>query len=67
MPTGMPLEEIGLLHLLEKINVKATATIDRFARYGLVEGGLITDEDPPGLTACGHERLAELRAQKTRS
>jgi len=67
MPDAMPLEEIGLLQILEKINVNAAATIDRFARYGLIEGGLITDEDPPGLTARGHERLAELRAQKTRS
>ena len=61
MPRTMPLEELGLLQLLEKISDNAGNAIDRFARYGLLQSGLITDADPPVLTEMGSLRLAELR------
>ncbi|HET8819015.1 MAG TPA: hypothetical protein VFM73_05675 [Xanthomonadaceae bacterium] len=57
----MPLEELGLLQALEKITGRADLVLDRFARYGLAQGGLITDEDPPRLTERGVARLEELR------
>ena len=57
----MPLEDLGLLQALEKINENTGTAIDRFARYGLVQGGLITDGEPPRLTELGAARLDELR------
>ena len=54
MPSqDMSLEELGLLQLLEKISGNAGAAIDRFARYGLVQAGLITEGEPPRLTESG--------------
>ena len=61
MPNSLHLEELGLLQLLERISEQAGGAIDRFSRYGLVQGGLITDTDPPMLTELGRDRLAELR------
>ncbi len=61
MPRTMPLEELGLLQLLEKISDNAGNAIDRFARYGLLQSGFITDGEPPVLTQLGSARLAELR------
>lgn len=61
MPRTLPLEELGLLQLLEKINDNCGKAIDRFSRYGLLQNGLITDADPPRLTEQGSRRLAELR------
>ena len=55
------MEELGLLQLLERISENAGNAIDRFSRYGLLQGGLITDNDPPALTELGSLRLAELR------
>lgn len=57
----MPLEELGLLQALEKIAEGEDVALDRFARYGLTQGGLITDEAPPRLTERGVARLDELR------
>lgn len=61
MPQKMPLEELGLLQALEKISENTGTAIDRFARYGLAQGGLITDGEPPRLTDLGAARLDELR------
>ena len=61
MPTTMTLEDLGLLQVLEKISENAGEAIDRFARYGLFQSGLITDGDPPLLTDLGAARLVELR------
>lgn len=61
MPQNMSLEELGMLQLLEKISEDSNAVIDRFARYGLNQGGLITDGQPPRLTEQGAARLEELR------
>ena len=64
MPSqDMSLEELGLLQLLEKISGNAGAAIDRFARYGLVQAGLITEGDPPSLTESGAAKLEELRRE----
>ena len=60
----MSLEQMGLLQLLEKINGSAGAAIDRFARYGLVQAGLITDDEPARLTEQGNAKLAELRRER---
>lgn len=57
----MPLEELGLLCLLEKVG-EPDGDMDAYARYGLVENGWITDGDPPRLTRKGADRMAELRA-----
>ena len=65
MPSqDMSLEELGLLQLLEKINGDAGAAIDRFARYGLVQAGLITEGEAPRLTEQGNEKLADLRRER---
>ena len=56
----MPLEELGLLCLLEKVG-DATDDMDAYAKLGLVQDGLVTDSDPPRLTRLGEQRLAELR------
>lgn len=65
MPSqDMSLEELGLLQLLEKISANAGAAIDRFARYGAVQAGLITKGEPPELTESGAEKLAELRRER---
>ena len=61
MPRTLPLEELGLLQLLEKISGNAGNAIDRFSRYGLLQSGLITEGEPPLLTELGAMRLAELR------
>ena len=61
MPQDMSLEELGLLQLLEKISGNAGAAIDRFARYGLGQAGLITEGEPPRLTESGAAKLEELR------
>ena len=57
----MPLEELGLLCLLEKVG-SPEDDMDAYARYGLLKDGLITDTEPPALTEAGHARLDELRA-----
>jgi len=57
----LPLEELGLLNALEKMSGHAGHAIDRVARYGLLQDGFITDDEPPGLTERGKARLAELR------
>ena len=65
MPSqDMSLEELGLLQLLEKISGNAGAAIDRFAHYGLVQAGLITEGDPPSLTESGAAKLEELRRER---
>lgn len=56
----MPLEDLGLLCLLERIDSTAER-VDGYARYGLLQRGLITDADPPALTPAGSARLAELK------
>lgn len=61
MPHTLSLEDLGLLQLLEKISEDAGTAIDRFARYGLFQGGLITSGEPPQLTELGSARLDELR------
>ena len=61
MPRTLPLEELGLLQLLEKISGNTGNAIDRFSRYGLLQIGLITEGEPPLLTELGAMRLAELR------
>ena len=65
MPSqDMSLEELGLLQLLEKISGNAGAAIDRFAHYGLVQAGLITEGEPPRLTESGVAKLEELRRER---
>lgn len=59
MPSPLPLEELGLLCLLEKI--ETSGEVDGIARYGLLQRGLVTASDPPALTTNGAARLAELR------
>ena len=61
MPQNMTLEELGLLQLLEKVHGGTGTPIDRIARYGLAQGGLISEGDPPRLTDLGCARLDELR------
>ena len=56
---AMPLEQLGLLCLLEKVT--SEEGIDGIALYGLSQRGLITSSEPIGLTQAGAERLAELR------
>lgn len=67
MPQNMTLEELGLLQLLERISEEPGAAIDRFARYGLAQGGYITATDPPTLTDAGTTRLAQLRQARDAS
>lgn len=57
----MPLEELGLLCLLEKIG-SSEEPMDAYARYGLLQHGLITDSEPPRRTEAGEARMAELQA-----
>lgn len=57
----MPLEELGLLCLLEKVGGEAP-DMDAYARYGLLQEGLITQGEVPALTRKGAARLGELRA-----
>lgn len=66
MHTTLPLEDLGLLQLLERISDNSGKAIDRYSRYGLLQNGFITDADPPALTALGARRLAELRLARER-
>lgn len=63
MPSTMPLEELGLLCLLERVG-SSGGEVDGYARYGLLHRGLITDGEPPKLTQAGVTRLTELRRQR---
>lgn len=56
----MPLEELGLLCLLEKVG-STDADMDAYARHGLLRDGLITSGEPPALTEAGLARIEELR------
>lgn len=56
----MPLEELGLLCLLERVEAP-DGRLDGFARYGLMQRGLVKDDGGPVLTQEGAVRLAELR------
>ena len=60
----LSLEELGLLQLLEKLSEDAPASLDRFARFGLQQRGLISESDPPALTELGAARLDQLRRAK---
>lgn len=57
----MPLEDLGLLCLLEKVDGRHD-DMDAYARHGLLQEGLITAGDVPALTKKGVARLLELRA-----
>lgn len=57
---NMPLEELGLLCLLEKVG-KTDDDMDAYARHGLLRDGLITDGEPPRLTRAGIARIEALR------
>lgn len=57
----MPLEELGLLCLLEKVEVD-DSEMDVYARHGLTQEGLIKAGSVPSLTKKGRARLDELRA-----
>lgn len=57
----MPLEELGLLCLLEKVGGKDD-DMDAYARHGLLQEGLISAGKVPALTKKGAARLTELRA-----
>ena len=57
----MPLEELGLLCLLEKIGGDDD-DIDVYARHGLLQQGFISSGPTPRLTKKGAARLRELRA-----
>ena len=57
----MPLEELGLLCLLEKVGGKDD-DMDAYARHGLLQQGFITPGEVPVLTKRGAARLKELRA-----
>lgn len=56
----MPLEELGLLCLLEKVDVD-DSEMDVYARHGLMREGLIEAGSVPSLTSKGRDRLDELR------
>ena len=56
----MPLEELGLLCLLEKVDGKDD-DMDAYARHGLLQKGFITAGAIPVLTKKGAARLRELR------
>lgn len=57
----MPLEELGLLCLLEKVG-GLDDDMDAYARHGLLQQGFITGGTIPTLTKKGVARLQELRA-----
>ena len=57
----MPLEDLGLLCLLEKVADNDT-DMDAIAQRGLRRGELITADAVPDLTQRGIDRLDELRA-----
>lgn len=58
---AMPLEELGLLCLLEKVGGK-NDDMDVYARHGLLQQGFITPGPSPKLTKKGTARLKDLRA-----
>ena len=60
MSRPMPLEELGLLCLLERVDA-SDPQVDRISRYGLLQSGLITEGESPSLTQEGAARLSELR------
>jgi hypothetical protein len=57
----MSLEDLGLLCLLEKVEVD-DSEMDVYARHGLMQEGLIQAGSVPSLTKKGAARLDELRA-----
>lgn len=57
----MPLEELGLLCLLEKVG-GAADDMDAYAKHGLLQQGFITPGPDPQLTKKGAARLKDLRA-----
>lgn len=57
----MPVDELGLLCLLEKVGEGAT-NLDGYAHHALFNKGLVTGGPESRLTTSGQARLAELRA-----
>ncbi|MFP7723716.1 hypothetical protein [Lysobacter sp. A3-1-A15] len=57
---AMPLEDLGLLCLLEKIGTSGEP-VDAYARLGLIRRGLVTNSETPALTDAGRAMMSELR------
>ena len=56
----LPLEQLGLFYMLERIHVGAGSVQD-FACVGFLGGELIDASDPPMLTEIGRDKLQALR------
>lgn len=56
------LEELGMLKVLEQIDVGLTQ-VGPTLRYCLIEHGLVAADDPPRLTERGRQLLQQLRVE----
>jgi hypothetical protein len=56
----LPLEQLGLFYMLERIDV-GTGSVQDFACVGFLGGELIDASDPPMLTEIGRDKLQALR------